>query len=69
MLAMVPRPVYAVVVLFPTGGKLGEVRKAEDAEQESSGQGLVDPTIFWMKQTVGDIKELPSCITPSFGID
>ena len=45
--ALVPHPVHAVVLLFPIDDALEAVKKEEDAKTYE-----VDPTVFWMKQTV-----------------
>ena len=47
LLALVPHPVHAVVLLFPIDDALEAVKKEEDAKTHE-----VDPTVFWMKQTV-----------------
>ena len=47
LLALVPHPVHAVVLLFPIDDALEAVKKEEDAKTYE-----VDPTVFWMKQTV-----------------
>lgn len=49
---MVPRPVKAVVLLFPISELSENKRKEEDEKVKQEGQSLVDPTIFWIKQTV-----------------
>ncbi|KAI0028684.1 peptidase C12 ubiquitin carboxyl-terminal hydrolase 1 [Vararia minispora EC-137] len=54
MLKFVPEPVLAVVMLFPVGGTLEEVRKTEDAQLAEESAAKVDPTIFWMRQTIGN---------------
>ena len=53
MLAMVPHPVKAVVLLFPISKEYEEKRKEEDAKIAKDGQPAIDPTILWIKQTVG----------------
>lgn len=49
---MVPKPVKAVILLFPISKELEDERIAEDARLEKDGQSCIDPTIFWIKQTV-----------------
>ncbi|KAH9924713.1 uncharacterized protein B0H18DRAFT_1095030 [Fomitopsis serialis] len=46
LLAMVPQPVKAVILLFPiTGG---------DDRIKTHGQRSIDPTVFYIKQTIGN---------------
>jgi len=54
LLLLVPRPVKALVLLFPIRGKLEELSKAEEAEIKEKGQVPIDPTVFWIKQTIGN---------------
>jgi ubiquitin carboxyl-terminal hydrolase L3 len=49
---MVPKPVKAVILLFPISKELEAERIAEDARLEKDDQPCIDPTIFWIKQTV-----------------
>ncbi|VDB95466.1 unnamed protein product [Peniophora sp. CBMAI 1063] len=49
LLALVPQPVHAVVLLFPIDDALESVKKQEDEKTYE-----VDPTVFWMKQTIGN---------------
>jgi ubiquitin carboxyl-terminal hydrolase L3 len=52
-LDLVAKPVKAVILLFPIRGILEELRKQEEAKlKEEEGRVPVDPTIFWIKQTV-----------------
>ena len=51
LLDLVPKPVKAVVLLFPARGKLEELAKREE-EMKERGATPVDPTVFWIKQTV-----------------
>ncbi|KAH9475517.1 Ubiquitin carboxyl-terminal hydrolase 3 [Psilocybe cubensis] len=54
MLAIVPRPVKAVVLLFPIDAD-GEARRAEeDSKIAREGQPKIDNTIFWVKQTISN---------------
>lgn len=52
LLAMVPQPVKAVVLLFPISKEYEEKRKAEDERIAREGQHPIDPTIIWIKQTI-----------------
>ncbi|KAJ6581342.1 hypothetical protein B0H19DRAFT_1207323 [Mycena capillaripes] len=52
LLAMVPQPVKAVVLLFPISPESEARRKQEDEEILKNGQPTLDPTIFWIKQTI-----------------
>jgi len=49
---LVRRPVKAVILLFPIRGKLEELGLQEEAKIKEEGQVPVDPTVFWIKQTV-----------------
>eukprot|EP00039_Didymoeca_costata_P018833 m.335169 g.335169 ORF g.335169 m.335169 type:complete len:228 (+) comp17528_c0_seq1:127-810(+) len=52
LLGMVPQPCYAVLLLFPSS-KQGEHKAAEAARIEKDGQ-VVDPSAFYLKQTIGN---------------
>jgi hypothetical protein len=52
LLDLVAKPVKAVVLLFPIRGKLEELRKTEEARLKEEGRVPIDPTVFWIKQTV-----------------
>ena len=52
LLSMVPKPVRAVVLLFPITDASEEKRKEEDAATEAGKLPPVDPTVIWIKQTV-----------------
>ncbi|KDQ61656.1 hypothetical protein JAAARDRAFT_31120 [Jaapia argillacea MUCL 33604] len=54
LLGMVSRPVNAVVLLFPITDRLENKRKQEDAEFNKPGSTPVDPTIFFIKQTISN---------------
>ena len=56
LLDLVPQPVKALILLFPIRGKLEELRQAEEAEIKAKGQVPIDPTVFWIKQTVRPIR-------------
>ena len=52
LLAMVPQPVKAVVLLFPITSA-SEKKKVEEDEKTQAGTAVpVDPTVIWIKQTV-----------------
>jgi ubiquitin carboxyl-terminal hydrolase L3 len=52
LLAMVPGPVRAVVLLFPIDAEIEEKHKREDARIATEGQPKLDNTVFWVKQTI-----------------
>ncbi|KIP09982.1 hypothetical protein PHLGIDRAFT_28678 [Phlebiopsis gigantea 11061_1 CR5-6] len=52
LLAMVPQPVKAVVLLFPISKPYEEKRKAEDERIAKEGQHPIDNTILWIRQTI-----------------
>jgi len=55
LLAMVPQPVKAVILLFPLTDDFKKKRDARYAEKlRKVGEGHVDPTIIWIKQTIGN---------------
>lgn len=49
---MVARPVKAVILLFPITEDIERTRVEEDARIAAEGQPAIDPTVFWIKQTV-----------------
>ena len=49
---MVSQPVKAVILLFPITEPYENKRREEDIWIAGSGQHPIDPTVFWMKQTV-----------------
>lgn len=49
---MVPKPVKAVVFLFPISWASEAMRHQEDANIESGGQPDVNPSVLFIKQTV-----------------
>ncbi|EIN06023.1 peptidase C12 ubiquitin carboxyl-terminal hydrolase 1 [Punctularia strigosozonata HHB-11173 SS5] len=51
LLAMVPQPVKAILLLFPYTDTYRAKRDAEDANENSVE---VDPTILWIRQTIGN---------------
>jgi len=52
LLSMVPQPVKAVILLFPVTRMSEEKRREEDTRIANEGQHPVDPTVFWVKQTI-----------------
>ncbi|KAJ6518653.1 hypothetical protein C8R45DRAFT_948827 [Mycena sanguinolenta] len=54
LLAMVPQPVKAVVLLFPISPESEARRETEDKDIQSKGQPELDPTIVWIKQTISN---------------
>jgi ubiquitin carboxyl-terminal hydrolase L3 len=54
LLAFIPRPVYALLVIIPLTPTWHEARQAEDKDKsEYTGKGSDEPVI-WFKQTIGD---------------
>ncbi|KAF9262343.1 cysteine proteinase [Marasmius fiardii PR-910] len=51
MLSMIPRPVKAVIFVFPFSEAQGR-RIAEDEKIAREGGNQVDKSVFWMKQTI-----------------
>ncbi|KAI0725335.1 hypothetical protein C8Q72DRAFT_888811 [Fomitopsis betulina] len=54
LLAMVPQPTKAVILLFPITQSIENRRKEEDEKVKTQGQHPVDPTVFYIKQTIGN---------------
>ncbi|KAJ7767453.1 hypothetical protein DFH07DRAFT_866891 [Mycena maculata] len=54
LLGMVMQPVKAVILLFPISPESEARRKQEDEEILAKGQPALDPTIFWIKQTISN---------------
>ncbi|KAF9457206.1 hypothetical protein BDZ94DRAFT_1228329 [Collybia nuda] len=52
LLALVPQPVKAVILLFPISDAIEAKRKEEDAKFLVEQQPLLDPTVLWIKQTI-----------------
>lgn len=52
-LEMVPKPVLAVIMLFPVKPASEEYKDQEQAKIERDGQ-IVSPNVYYMKQTVGN---------------
>ncbi len=61
LLAMVSQPVKAVLLVFPITDVYEQKRREEDRRIATEGQHPVDPTVFWMKQTVSQVS-LPSLV-------
>ncbi|KAJ3299192.1 Ubiquitin carboxyl-terminal hydrolase isozyme L3 [Borealophlyctis nickersoniae] len=53
LLQFIPRPVAAVVLLFPITPKYEEFRKAEEERIKSQGQ-TVSPNLYFVRQTIGN---------------
>lgn len=51
LLAMVPQPVKAVILLFPITESIETRRRQEDEKVKNLGQHPIDPTVFYIKQT------------------
>jgi hypothetical protein len=69
LLALVPKPVKAIVLLFPIRGKLEELSKEEEAKLKEKGQVPIDPTVFWIKQTVRPSLRKTQCIRERVRVD
>lgn len=54
LLGMVSQPVKAVILLFPITDVYEQKRREEDDKIAAEGQSELDPTIFWMKQTISN---------------
>lgn len=52
LLAMVPQPVHAVILLFPLTKEMEEKRRGEEAKFASDTPPPVDPGVIYIKQTV-----------------
>lgn len=57
-LQFIPKPVKAVLLLFPSRGELAAAREKEEKE----GEGKFEGNVWWIKQTVGQ-----SCPGPMRG--
>ena len=51
-LEWVPKPVEAVLLVFPITKQFDDMRKSEDEKLQKEGQPHLDPTLFYVKQTV-----------------
>ncbi|KAF9475560.1 cysteine proteinase [Pholiota conissans] len=54
LLAMVPKPVKAVILLFPIDAASEARRQEEDQQIAKEGQPKLEDTIFFVKQTIGN---------------
>ncbi|CCL99672.1 uncharacterized protein FIBRA_01693 [Fibroporia radiculosa] len=54
LLALVPQPVKAIILLFPLTDAIEEKGKQEDERIKAQGQHPVDPTVLYIKQTIGN---------------
>ncbi|KAH9852115.1 cysteine proteinase [Lenzites betulinus] len=54
LLGMVTEPVKAVILLFPITNPYEQKRREEDLRIAREGQHPIDPTVFWMKQTISN---------------
>ncbi|KZT10029.1 peptidase C12, ubiquitin carboxyl-terminal hydrolase 1 [Laetiporus sulphureus 93-53] len=54
LLAMVPQPVDAVILLFPITDAIEARAKQEDERIKLEGQHPIDPTVFYIKQTISN---------------
>lgn len=52
MLSLVPQPVKAVLLVFPLTEEIDTQRKQVDKKIVEDGQPELDPTVFFIKQTV-----------------
>lgn len=52
LLAIVPKPTKAVILLFPDVPEAKAHQKEEDEKIARDGQPHLDPTVFYVKQTV-----------------
>lgn len=53
LLSLVPRPVCAVLLLFPVTDKYESFRVEEEAKIKAQGQA-VNPDVYFMRQTIGN---------------
>lgn len=54
LLAFVPRPAYALLLIFPVSETYEKFRRQEDAPKEDyEGAGAGEPVV-WYKQTIGN---------------
>ena len=53
-LSMIPRPVKAVILVFPYGEALAR-RTAEDERITKEGRPNIADSVFWMKQSVRSV--------------
>ena len=53
LLAFLPSPVVAMILLFPINDKYENYRKQEEEKMKNKGQE-VSPKVYFMKQTIGN---------------
>ena len=53
LLAFLPSPVVAMILLFPINDKYEAFRRQEEEEVKANGQN-VSPKVYFMKQTIGN---------------
>lgn len=56
VLAFVPQPVKAVLLVFPLSDEMAASKKKTDEKIEQEGQPSLDPTLFFVKQTVCNLQ-------------
>ncbi|KAG8878113.1 ubiquitinyl hydrolase 1 [Serendipita sp. 405] len=54
LLALVPQPVKAVLLIFPITAETEASRKKTDEQIAENGQPNLDPTLFFVKQTISN---------------
>jgi len=54
LLALVPQPVKAVILLFPISAGTEAKRGEEDEKIEEGGQRAIEPKVLWIKQTISN---------------
>jgi len=52
LLNLVPKPVEAVLLVFPITKEFDKIRNSEDERLQKDGQPHLDPTLFYVKQTI-----------------
>ncbi|KAJ8508669.1 hypothetical protein ONZ45_g9072 [Pleurotus djamor] len=54
LLGLIPRPVKAVILIFPNIGEVAAKHDQEDDLTRKDGTLPIDPTVLWVKQTIGN---------------
>ncbi|KAJ8463542.1 hypothetical protein ONZ45_g17542 [Pleurotus djamor] len=54
LLGLIPRPVKAVILIFPNIGEVAAKHDQEDDLARKNGTLPIDPTVLWVKQTIGN---------------